>query len=115
MKYAVWIASGLLTLAFVGSAFAKLMGVPEVLVAFENLGLPSWFPAFVALCYIAGAVGLWIPKLAAPACVGFITAMVGAVIYHVALTPIGEAVPAAVLLGLSIFVFLRKKDQAFWA
>ena len=115
MKYAIWVASGLLTLAMFGSATAKMMGVPEVLIAFQQLGLPSWFPIFIATLYYVGALLLWVPKYAALGAGGLAVIMVAAFGYHALYTPIGEGVPALVLLALCGFLFWARRDQAFWS
>jgi hypothetical protein len=115
MKYIIWLFSALLSIAFIGSGVAKVVGVPEVMSAFQTLGLPSWFPLFLAVAYFIGAVLIWVPKYAALAAGGFTLVMVGAVGYHIVFTPVAEAVPAAVLLVLSVFIFVQRRGQAFWA
>lgn len=114
MKIVTTFMAVLVSLAFSASGVAKLMGVPETLMAFDVLGLPGWFPVLLAVCYLAGVVLLWIPSFAALAAAGFTVVMIGAVGYHVVYTPLIEALPAAILLVFSVVLFLQNRSKGFW-
>lgn len=96
---ATWGLTGLLALAFAAAGAAKLAGVPEVLISFERLGIPAMGPVVGAL-EIAGAIGLFIPRLRFLALLGLAAIMVGAIGYHLTLDPEKAVLPAIVLFAL---------------
>lgn len=111
-----WVVIVLLAFAFGAAGTAKLMGVPMLHESFLAMGLPAWFGYFIGACELAGAVGLLVRQFSAAAGVGLALVMVGAIGYHISYTPLGEAVPAVVLLALSVWVVsLRKKDSIWFA
>ena len=112
-----WIRAviGLASLAFAAAGIGKLMGNPMMHASFAKLGMPGWFGYFIGCCEIAGAVGLYLRKLSALAAAGLAIIMIGAVGYHVTYDPIGNAVPALVLLILSAIVVMKRRGDAFWA
>jgi hypothetical protein len=62
---AAWIIQGLLALAFLAAAGAKLAGVPMLVQVFEQIGLGQWFRYVTAAVEIAGVVALLVPGFAA--------------------------------------------------
>jgi uncharacterized membrane protein YphA (DoxX/SURF4 family) len=108
-KYGVLIASVLLALIVGAAGIAKLMGVPMVHQSFGILGLPSWFGYFIGAAEVAGAVGLFIPKLSRLAATGLIIIGAGAVYFHLMYTPISAGVPAIVVLALAVFIAFRAR------
>lgn len=108
MKYAIWIAMGLVTLVMLMGGSAKLTGNPMALQSFADLGLPGWFGTFIGVCEVAGAIGLWLRRTSMLAAIGIALIMVGAVYYHIAFPPITAGVPALVVLALSTWIASRK-------
>jgi hypothetical protein len=102
-------ASALLALIVAGAGVAKLLGVPMVYQSFAVLGLPRWFGYFIGAAEVAGAVGLFIRPLASWAALGLAIIGVGAVGYHVLHPPVAEGIPAMVVLGLSVAIFLARR------
>ncbi len=90
---------------------AKLAGIEEMHQSFSALGLPGWFGYFIGFCEIAGAIGLFINPLSALAAAGISIIMLGAIYFHVMYTPMVNAIPAMVLLALSIIIFMNKKSM----
>lgn len=111
-KYGVLIASVVLALIVGAAGIAKLMGVPMVHQSFAILGLPSWFGYFIGAAEVAGAVGLFIPKLSRLAAFGLAIIGAGAVYFHIMHTPISAGVPAIVAFALAAFVALKGRGTA---
>ena len=110
--WAIWILSGLLTLAFLGAGGNKLMDTATAGKLFsEHFGLPAWFAIFIGLCEVAGAVGLWLPRLQTLAALGLSIIMLGAAGSHVrAGDPATNVMAPVVLLVLLVAViFLRTR------
>ena len=93
-KITIWIASGIITIVMLMGGVGKLMGNAGMLESFARLGLPVWFGYFIGACEVAAAIGLWVPRWAAPAAAGVVLVMVGAVYYHVTYPPIQAGIPA---------------------
>lgn len=101
---AATVVSALLTLAFLGAGGMKLTANPEMIQNFERFGFGAGFMYFIGACEVAGAIGLWLPRLAPIAAVGLAIIMVGGTAVHLINDPIGEAVPPAVLFALLAYV-----------
>lgn len=110
----IWAIIVLTSVAFAAAGIAKLMGVPAVHASFAKLGMPAWFGYFIGTCEIAGAIGVYLRKLSALAAAGLAIIMIGAVGYHVTYDPIGNAVPALVLLIFAAIVFTKRRANGFW-
>jgi putative oxidoreductase len=114
VKWGTLAATGLLTLAYLGAGAAKLSGAEEMVQSFTKFGFPPAFMYFVGACEVAGAIGLWLNMtivvpwpLRRLATVGLAIIMVGAITMHILHDPITMAVPAAVMLAILMFLFLR--------
>ena len=76
---------------------------------FAVYGLPGWFCTVVGFLKVASAamllLGLWVPFLVLPASFLVAFLMLGAVAMHFKVRdPIKKAVPAALMLGMNIFI-----------
>ncbi len=109
-KYGIWAAIIVVALMVGVAGAMKLAGVPALHESFAILGLPGWFGYFIGLCEVAGAIGLLIRPLSALAAAGLSIIMLGAIYFHVVHTPIGQAVPALVILLLCVFIFTRRRE-----
>ena len=104
----LWILSGLVALAFLAAAGAKLAGVPAMVEEFDKVGFGQWFRYFTALLEVTGAIGLLISRYAFYAAVLLAVVMVGAITAHLTVLG-GSPAPALVLLILTaIIAYLRK-------
>jgi len=109
---ATWGLTILLALAFAAAGAAKLAGVPEVLISFERLGVPAMAPV-VGVLEIAGAIGLFIPRLRFLALLGLAAIMVGAIGYHLTLDPEKMVLPAIVLFVLcGVLAWIRRPGSS---
>jgi putative oxidoreductase len=109
-----WVVIGLLAFAFGAAGTEKLMGVEMVHHSFSVLGLPEWFGYFIGVCEILGAIGQFIKQLSSTAATGLLLIMLGAIGYHLTYDPFSAVVPALVLAGLSAYVIVARKAEAFW-
>src|SRR5712671_6960546 len=104
----LWTLSGLVALAFLAAAGAKLAGVPAMVEEFDKVGIGQWFRYFTALLELTGAIGLLIPRYAFYAGGLLMMVMAGAIIAHLTVLG-GSPAPAIVLLVLSgTIAYLRK-------
>ena len=115
MSVALWIAAIVLALAMLGAGSMKLIRSRDQLVAM-SMGYAAHFPPgaikAIGALEVLAAIGLIVPALTgiAPvfvplAATGVALLMLGAIITHVRLRdPLGQSVPAIVLLLLAIFV-----------
>ena len=112
-KYGLNAAKIVVALLMLLGGAAKLAGVPEVHDSFALLGLPPWFGYLIGACEIAGGIGLFIGPLSAlaAACLGVI--MLGATYFHVAFTPLSEAIPAFVAFCLCVLIAIKQRTQLF--
>ena len=99
VKIATWVVSGLLTALYLFAGFGKVSSAPEAVETFTRYGHTDSFRMFIGACEMAGAIGLWIPRLAFWAAAGLIVIMLGAVYTHVtnAEAPFLPIVAAALL------------------
>ncbi len=75
---AIWILIVLTAFAFAAAGVLKLVGDPMFSDSFGKIGLPGAFGYFIGCCEIAGAVGLFIRRLATLAAAGLAIIMLGA-------------------------------------
>ena len=60
----LWVLQILAAAAFLGAGSAKLAGVREMVDTFTKVGLGQWFRYLTGLLEVAGAIGLFVPRLA---------------------------------------------------
>ena len=106
----LWVARGLLALAFLGAGGAKLYGVPMMVQEFEHIGLGQWFRYLTGALEVFGALLILTPSLTAFGALLLIGIMIGATITHLFVIG-GTAVPALLLLALSALVAYAKRGQ----
>jgi putative oxidoreductase len=81
---ALWIITGLPGLSLLAAGAMKLTGPQPMVENFARWGYPPWFLYVTGAIEVAGAVGLFIPRVAPFAALLLGCTMVGAVITHVA-------------------------------
>ena len=104
----IWILAGILSLAYLGSSFTKLLGVDMQIKNFESWGYPLWLRFPVGLIEIAFAIALFIPRYRRLTIYGIFIWTIIAVITHLQAGqagmiggPIFFSVLAALILLLS--------------
>ena len=105
-----WIIQGVLAVAFLAAAAAKLAGMPMMVALFDTIGLGQWFRIATALVEILGAVALLTPNYAA-----FGAAWLGATMFFASLTHLcilhSNPAAAILLLALNAVVLWLRRDQ----
>ncbi len=89
--------------AFFASGLPKLGKSPEIIGAFEIIGLGQWFRYVTGLIEVTGAVALLVPRAAFYGALLLAVTMVGAVLTHLLVLP-GSPVPALVLFAVMVFI-----------
>lgn len=113
-KYIAYIPYVFVSFILLMGGVMKVTGQEMALQSFADLGLPKGFGTFIGLAEIAGAIGIWIPRLSSLAAIGVALVMAGAVYYHVMFPPIPAGIPALLVLISAIYIFTRGKAKAFW-
>ena len=108
--YSLLAAQILVALIIFAGGMSKLIGLPAAQQSFITLGLPMWFGYFIGIAEVSGAIGVFIRKLSALAAAGIAIIMVGAIYYHVAHTPLAQAIPATLVLICCGVIFSKRKQ-----
>ena len=72
----------LITLIFVTSGSAKLLGLEFELEAFDRWGYPLWFMYFTGVVEVIGGLVIWVKRLRFITSVGLNCVMIGAMATH---------------------------------
>jgi uncharacterized membrane protein YphA (DoxX/SURF4 family) len=107
----VTILSGLAALAFLASGGFKLTGSEEAIANFERFGFGAGFMYFIGAAEVAGAIGLFLPRLAPVAAGGLTLVMAGAASMHIQNDPLAQAVPALVLLVICAYLTYARRGE----
>ncbi|MBU2985606.1 DoxX family protein [Saccharophagus degradans] len=108
----MWVSLGIASLAFAAAGAAKLAGVEAVHASFATMELPVWFGYFIGLCELAGAAGLWLRATSRYASVGLFIIMLGATYFHVIYETFPKAIPAMILAGLTVIIYVARRTQS---
>jgi uncharacterized membrane protein YphA (DoxX/SURF4 family) len=91
------------------SAAPKFAGQRDAVQTFGQIGWGQWFRYFTGTCEAAGAIGLLVPRLAAPAAAGLIGLMIGAVLTQLlVLDPVWALLPAAYGVLFAVIAWYRR-------
>ncbi|MEM8834085.1 MAG: DoxX family protein [Pseudomonadota bacterium] len=88
----------LLALVFFAAGGAKLGGVPDMVVLYDQIGFGQWFRYLTGILEVGGAIALLIPKTSLYAAALLVCIMIGAIGTHLFL--IGGSFMPALVLGL---------------
>jgi putative oxidoreductase len=100
---ALWVLRVLVGLAFLGAGWSKLAGTSEMVAVFTKIGFGQGFRVITGLLEVAGAIGLFVPRLTTYAALLLAAVMIGAVGFHLT-TLGGNPTPPIVLLLLSALI-----------
>lgn len=87
----------LAAVVFLAAGVAKLVGVPEMVQAFEQIGVGQWFRIVTGIVELVGGIAILIPATAALGGLLLSATMIGALLAHLFVIE-GSPVPAIVLL-----------------
>ena len=111
MDLAVSIVGYVVAAVFIAAGGVKLLQLRIVKETFAKYGFPEWFARVVGLGEVTCGVLVLIPGLAIFGATGLAIVMVGAVATHVMSKEVPQALPALVLLGLSLFLVIARSDD----
>lgn len=110
-KIVYYVLLVLVSVMFAFAAYSKLMAGPEEAAEFAKFHLPMWFMYFIGVAELAGAIGLWIPKLQKWAVWGLQIIMVGAVVVTVMFDSVTMAIAPAVF-GVILYFIMKMGAEA---
>jgi putative oxidoreductase len=105
----LWAMQVFLAVQFASGGVLKLIGDARMVDLFTDIGAGQWLRYLVGACEVAAAIGLLVPRLAAPAAVGLTGLMTGAVVTNL-LIGISPAMPAVFLLIAGFIVHRRRAE-----
>jgi uncharacterized membrane protein YphA (DoxX/SURF4 family) len=111
----LWVLRTITALGFLVAAAGKFTGDPQIVAAFDAIGLGDWFRYLIGVLEIAGAVGLVVPRLVGAAALAFVALMLGATLTQLAIG--ASPVPPLVLLVCSAVIAWARRSATvrLWA
>ena len=106
----LWVVQILLALAFVGAAFGKLLGKPEMVGLYEAIGVGQWFRYVTGLLELAGAILIVVPRTKFFGAALLSMIMVGATLTHLFILHNAPTAPVVLLLLAGIVAWGRRED-----
>jgi len=79
-KITFYILTTLVSLVFIMGAIPKITAQPMSVDGFAQAHLPLWFMYCIGFAELAGAIGIWIPKVQRWALAGLGIIMIGAIV-----------------------------------
>lgn len=105
---ALWVLRVVVGLAFLAAGGSKLAGAPAMVAMFAKIGFGQWFRILTGLLEVAGAIGLFVPRLTAYGASILAVVMVGAIGFHLTTLGGNPGPPIVLLLLASSIVWLSK-------
>ena len=112
LNIGLWVAQGLLALAFVGAASGKLLGKPEMVGLYEVIGIGQWFRYVTGLVELAGAALILIPKTRVIGTGLLAGTMLGAIATHLFVLHNAPTAPVVLLALVSFVLWGRRAELA---
>lgn len=103
----LWILQIALAAIFVMAGGSKILGVSDMIVLFENIGIGQWFRHLTGLLEIIAGILLIIPAFSAAGALLLACIMVGAIFIHLFLIGGSIAIPVVYLILSLILMWGR--------
>ena len=110
VNIALWVAQGLLALAFVGAGTGKLLGTPDMVALYEAIGSGQWFRYVTGILELAGAVLVIVPRTRVVGAGLLASIMLGAITTHLFVLH-SSPLAALVLLVVASFVLWGRRAE----
>jgi putative oxidoreductase len=94
----LWCVQAVLALVFVSTAWAKLMGKPEMVALFTAVGFGQWLRYVTGILELTGAVLIVVPKARRIGAALIATIMLGALTAHLFILHVPPTTPGVLLL-----------------
>ena len=104
----LWCVQAVLALVFVSTAWAKLMGKPEMVALFTAVGLGQWFRYVTGILELTGAVLIMVPKTRRIGSALLATSMLGALTAHLFILHVSPTTPGLLFLMSGFVVWGRR-------
>ncbi len=111
LDLALWCVQAFLALVFVSAGWAKLMGKPEMVSLFSEVGLGQWFRYFTGILELTGAVLIMVPKTRRTGAALLATIMLGALTAHLFILHVPSTTPGVLFLMSGFVVWGRQEAQ----
>ena len=85
----------------------KLMGTPEMVTLFADIGAGQGLRYVVGALEVAGAVGLLVPRLARLAALGLVGLMLGATFTNIVVIDASPVLPLVLVVAAAVVVRAR--------
>ena len=105
------LVTSLITLIFVASGGAKLLGLEFELEAFERWGYPIWFMYLTGVIEVIGGLVIWVKRLRLIISLGLNCVMLGAMATHLVNSEWPMLGVATAILLLTLFSTWRAKSD----
>lgn len=109
-RIALWTVQIATAGMFLFAGSHKLGNAPEMIAAFDAIGIGQWFRYATGGIEIAAAIALLIPSLAVFGALALVPTMVGAIATHLFVIG-GPPTPAVVLLGAALLIVWARRDE----
>jgi uncharacterized membrane protein YphA (DoxX/SURF4 family) len=103
-----WILSVLIAFVFLMVGSMKLVGKPNMVQEFNQVGLGQWFRYFTGVLEVTGATGVLIPRFSRFAAFLLAVVMIGAITAHLTVLHSPPSLPAVLLVLTLIVAWLRR-------
>jgi len=115
-RIALWTVQTALAGIFLLSGSSKLLGATAMVALFDAIGIGHWFRYVTGLIEVGSAIALLVPSFAVFGALALVATMVGAIVTHLFIVGGSPAMPAILLVGLAVVVWVRRHqllgDQA---
>ena len=108
----LWVLQVVTALWFVMAALGKFSGSPEIVATFHAVGFGVWFRYLIAALEVAGAVAMFVPRLAGLAAAAFVALLAGAVVVQAFVVGSGVIMPIPLLVLSAIVAWGRRDGTA---
>lgn len=106
-KIIYWVATALLSFGMLASGISQLLHLPAMIELIDSVGYPQYFMNIIGVWKVLGVVAILVPKyslLKEWAYAGFFFLMTGALISHLFMGDVGDAILGP--LFQTIFILL---------
>lgn len=113
VRWAGWAVVVLAGVFFIGNGVQKLLGTDQMVVMFQELGLPGWMRIAVGIAETLGGLSLLVPRVTAAAAAFLGCLMAGAVVVELLNGhAFGALIPAQWLVLFALIVWVRRRRLA---
>ena len=110
VNIALWIAQGLLALAFVGAGTGKLFGTPDMVALYEAIGMGQWFRYVTGILEVSGAALVIVPRTRVIGAGLLASIMLGAITTHLFVLHNSPVAPLVLFVVAGLVLLGRRAE-----